>query len=305
MDITNESTVIAHGDAGIANAGALMWWNLQAVDGDALAAAWTAEGLDPSMLPSGRRDHVVLREVCRAIARRIARVNVDADGDEISHSVRDLAEGAGCVIVRDKASRDDVEKDSTRVRVRFAAKLPGAVEGTDGLTIDGPDGSDWCELISTDFGRARGQVQTTPLSTLLSVRVSAMLDAVGLRSGGGLNYVPKHALPTLERVKRALDAVGCRVSTLPASNSGDIVRDVLASLQAESDSMIARMESELIEDELGPRACQGRARECDGQLSKLEKYEALLGANLQAIRDRIESLSSDYTAAALEALADI
>ena len=141
--------------------------------------------------------------------------------------------------------------------------------------------------------------------SLLSVRVAAMLDAVGMRSGGGLNYVPPHALGTLGRVKAAFETVGCRVSTLPASTSGDVVRDVLASLQADSATMIARCESELIESELGPRACQGRANDCDAHLAKLEKYESLLGANLQGIRDQIESLSSDYTAAALEALADI
>lgn len=303
--MNNTAEIIAHGDATIENAGALMWWNLIACEGEALETAWVAEGLDPSMLPAGRRDHVVLREVCRAIARKLARVNLDADGDEISHGVRDLAETAGCVIVRDKASVEDVEKDSTRIRVRFASKVPGGSPDSDGVTIDGPDSEQWADAIRADFERARGLVQTTPLSTLLSVRVSAMLDAVGMRSGGGLNYVPAHALGTLDRVKRALDAVGCRVSTLPASNSGDIVRDVLASLQGESDTMIERMESELIESELGPRACQGRANDCDSQLAKLEKYETLLGANLQGIRDRIESLSSDYTAAALEALADI
>jgi hypothetical protein len=285
--------------------GAICYWRVQPCDADALKAAWDGQGLPLDMLPSGRRDHIVLREVARAVAGKLSRVTVDSDGDEIGHIVRDLAEKHGCVIVRDRATTADVEKDATVIRVRFARHCPGYGADSDGLVIDGPQAEAWREQIRADYSNARGMVQTTPISTMLSVRVSAMLDAVSLRNGGGVYFVPRHALATLDRVKAALGAVGCKVYALPAMSSADAVESVLDALQAESDVLISNMEDGLIESDLGPRACQGKAKECDAHLEKLEKYESLLGCKLESIRDRIASLSSDYTAAALEALADI
>ena len=283
---------------------ALVWWDLHMVSERKLEIAWAKHGLPMGILPTGQRDLTALLDVARAVARKIASVTVDVDGNEVSHSVRKLAAGQGVVIVRDVASTEDVDKDCTVLRIKFARFCAGYAPDATGLVIDGSMAYDWADHIREAYDTARDLIKSTALSTMMSVRVAErLLHASKLKPTGGFLYVPREHVRTLGRVKRALEEVGCFVSGAPIATAGDITRDLLRTLEEESKILIQNMEKGLIESDIGPRACQGKARECDEYLTRLEEYEALLGTSLDTIKSRIAALSGNYTAAALDALA--
>lgn len=265
--------------------GGVVYWTLSGeCSAVALAQAWAAEGLDPDHLPKPASAETALRRAAHDLRDR-------------HHIVRRLPDGTGYALVAAHEVDGKQESYATTLRVWLDA----------GQLVIEPAGHPDAERVIDAYERALSALDANDASALL-VRTCDRLRAVGLRTHGGLYFVPAPQMPELERVARALEACsGHRVWKLPAMRSADAARAVLAAIAEEAEAEAAKMEEELSregDDALGGRALEGRTARTDALRGKVAEYEQLMGGSLDSVRDRLEKLQAALAAASLAAMSD-
>lgn len=257
--------VLPVSEAGTAT-GALVWWQLSGtLRAEALEAAWAAAGLNPEALPRAPQAEIVRR---RAFRRQL-RVGLRA-------------------------------QESEAVRAASAA----LVESERGASPAGDIPVELRTELRPSDARPEYDVLThTEVSAWLVKRVAAA-DAVGLREGGGLYFVPRAKLDGFRRECAALRAAsGHTVHACPAAHSEDVVGAVLSGLRAEATELYGRIERDLTENEVGTRAIESRRCAIVALRAKLGRYEALLGEALPDITERAGLLDAALVQAALAKMA--
>lgn len=269
---------------GVSEAGAIVWWRLSGkVAADKLRAAWKERGLDIDIVPDNPSPEVSLhRAVCEQQEKR--------------RLIRPLAGVRGWAIV-DEHADDKTDKldwnQTCTVKINVVGQV--AIEPSDSVLA---------AEIMQDFHTGLENLDPQDISGWL-VRLAREVDAVGLREGGGVYFVPRSELGTWRKMVDALRAVSAHsIYEIPALRSSEAVSAILDAVQSEAEQKVKTLEEILDDNKLGARGLRSKIESCANMERKVGAYEALLGQKLEAIRERLASLQARLSEAALAAEAE-
>lgn len=264
----------------VPTAGAIVWWRLSGtVLIDELEDAWDDHGLDVKELPQPPIGIAALR---RAVLEQ----------QQQRRLVRKLADGSGYALVIEKADGRDLDYD---VHARFTLNPIGVLE------CEGNAPEKLKEQVRVSYAVHQAELSPTDVGTFLVKQVESH-DGVRLRDTGGIYFVPSTALDAWRKVTQALKvASGHLLFEVPALRSEDAVEAVLDAIAQEAAQEADTIAREMAEQDLGERALDNRAERAKAMRAKVQRYEQLLGRELDTLTERLQDLGAQLTVAALKA----
>lgn len=257
--------------------GSVVYGSYSSCDFFALANEWKAQGLSEEMLlPMITPKVAVKRAMNELTSRRTL--------------ARCLGKGKGYALINESATEDDLEY-STDFKVVFEGGMPQIQ----------PEGHPAAATFYKHYTEKLKEVTGTDLSVWVRTLIFK-LKGSRLRERGGVYFVPSDNLETFRRMTGVLEKVsGSSIFELPAVNSEQAVKSVLASITTEAEEEIATFEALLNPEdgqELGERAMKTKAAQIEELIEKVEKYAEILGTNLDKFKDKLEELHSGFAMAA-------
>jgi hypothetical protein len=292
MTKQNTTNLIAITDAlAGGEAGAITWWTLGGlIDPMALREAARNRGISDDDLPKDSTPKKAIRRACQnAAGKRLL--------------ARSLSSGAWAMVREREVTigtvRTDLDYD-----VLLTCRVDNASET---LVFDGPEKySALRDCIEADYKRYLGPLTPNDLRAWLASVVMGS-QGVHLCDRGAMYFAPKTALHKWRLVKAALREVSggvCDIHLIPALPGSEAVESIVAALTKEAEGVTSELMAKIGAGELGGRALRARAGDCEQLASKLEAYEALLGASLDAIKGQVMATSAAAMAGALLADAE-
>lgn len=278
----NTPKIIAVTDTN-APAGAIIMWALSGTVPHArLEAAWVARGGDAADLPKAPKPRRVLRRALQTLAGKRRLVRPLGEHAERGHALVDE---------RDEGDAGLVHATSASARVEGGA-----------LRVEGA-GPDLSHAIEARYQAQQGLLLASDIGDWLVQQVPATLDGVALRPKGGVYFVPPHAIERLDMLAATLADVGvARIFRVPAMHSEDAVETILHAVQNEArDGAVALAEALADSVHTTRRGWEARLRDLDALEAKVTRYEALLGASLTTLHEKLTPLRAGLAAAALAA----
>lgn len=192
-----------------------------------------------------------------AIVKRPKERMTDMGGAEVVYSIVASARvGAGDQL---EATVSDVREDDDLER-----KLKAAYAASKGVLVPADIGNWLCDKL-------RG------------------LDAMALKPNGGIYFIPKPNVARWDKVVAALAKVSAhKIHGIPAMRTQDAIDAIMSAITEETRAECERVNKEIAESGLGKRALESREKEADDLLSRLERYETLLGGRLDDLRSAID-----------------
>lgn len=178
---------------------------------------------------------------------------------------------------------DEPEQDGDRLiyPVACSAHLANDTE----VVVRGPRAS---LDVQGAYDRARASLATTDVGNWLCDTLTK-LGGIGLRDRGGVYFVPQDRVDIWERVVAALKTCSShRVHTIPAMRSQDAVEAILTALTADTKAACDAMVEDIGSSTLGKRALETRENQTADLLARVDRYEGLLGTQLDELRDAID-----------------
>lgn len=268
-----------------------MWTLSGVVNIDQLASLCTSIGIKNDLLPTAPSELVALKRALKDLYPK----------DEIVP----LPKTRGYVVGETRfRTVEDSEKPDAYIFNRLKVWLDSGdvlkvTVAEDGSNMTAADQSAIKRAIWAEYQRKQMEVDASDLSTWL-VKVVDDLDAVRLRDSGGIYFVPQHAVNGYRALANAVESCGkSRLFEIPAMRSDKAVETVLAALTEELDSEVVRMDRQLSEGELGARALRSRRESIKDMMSKVGRYEKLLGTKLTAITEAVEAMNARIVEAIL------
>jgi hypothetical protein len=260
--------IVAVGEAD-ETTGAVVYWSMSGdLDLDRLRSAWGRAHLDTEWLPAPPSPTAALR---RAAQERRSR----------SCLVRQHPEG-GWTFVHEEASASSLEYT---VGVRVWIDAAGAFHTSD-------ESSTTAGVVRVAYDLARQTVDGVEMSGWLTW-FARKLNAVALRSTGGVYFVPRDSMETFRKAKAALAAASThRVFEIPALKSSDAIAAILDAVQREVDDMAEQIRGEVAEG-LGARAVRTRVDALNALTGKVRAYEKLLGRPMTGATAEIARMNAD------------
>lgn len=248
-------------------AGAIIWWSLRGeLALPALETAWTAANFDAKLLPKGPTVAECMARSARACQSK-------------RFLARPLSGRRGWALVAETPTY------SGDLAYATAAKMH--LDDCKSLQIDGADDS-LHQTLKMSFAHHKAMLSATDVSMWLSARLIPRVEAVKLRTTGGVYFVPRQHLMTFRAWAQVLrDVSDHAVYEVPALQSDEAVAAILAALIAEADTEIDALETELDTEELGSRAIKTREAKCEALRRKLETYADLLGVSVAQTNVRL------------------
>ena len=262
---------------GTPQAGAMIWWELSGlVDVLQLRTAWQAAGLDIMLVPEDVAPKQALRRAVETLA-------------EQRKLVRPLAGREGFSLVEETAEGEPLA---------YKQSVVATVDTLGQLKVEPPEGA-LADTIKASYQRHLDNLVPSDISGLL-VRFCESLDAVALRARGGFYFLPPASVDKFRIAAQVVRSVGAHVCyEIPALRTESAVQAILAAVEREASAEIEEFESILANVEAGPRALKTKARQCDRVACKVANYEALLGASLAELQERLSGLRSRLAEAAI------
>lgn len=266
-----------------ADAGATVWWAMNgSVSLDRLTAAWVAQGLDVSWLPSppsadqrlGRAVRSVTEQ--RVLARPLSR------------------RGSYAIVVEQLLASASVDDAKLRHEQCLSVRVSG-----EALIFSAQN--KLSDTIAREFDALRGVLDSNDVAEWLSEEVLRhRLHGTKLRPRGGIYYVLPRACETWRKVCAALEscAVG-QCYTLPTLNGDDATRAVLDALTRDVGADIDEMYAQIAKG-VGKRALSARVEDCNSLMARLAHYEGMLGSALEGVRARVTAVQDAALTAALQ-----
>lgn len=297
--MTAPNVIAVRGDQ-IEHAGIMTFWRMAGeTDLQALEEAWTAEGLDPELLPSLPTDTVACR---RAVQEQRSTTTI----------VRQLKRSNnpdGWALVSERTDTTLHHTPTLHVLLNKVGQL--SFETPDGAPVvpslsgvNNGDVRDTARAVSLAYERHLNALSSDDMSKWL-VRTVRSLNALGLKDTGGVYFVAHTFAPQWERIVKCVrEATAHEVLLVRAMRDDEAVDAILSSLQAEAQSEAQSMFDEIAEGKLGGRALENRADKCDALRRKVAQYEGLLGRTLPQLNERLTELSGSLAAAVMVATAD-
>lgn len=259
------------------NAGQITYWRLDGtVDAARLRSAWEEQGLDVNLLVETPTPTTALARAMRECGER-------------RRLVRKLEGTAGHAVVREQAHGDELDYE-----VELRVKLNAA-----GQPVCEPKAHPLAATVKTAFWRHLDELQPTDVGGWLCDLVRRV-DGIALRDTGGIYYIPPSRVADWNRMAAALrEASAHKVFTVPAMRSTDAVAAICDAIEQEARREAEAFENDIINTKLRGQALRNRATRCEQVEAKVQRYEQLLGTKLEALRDKLDHLRADLTAAAL------
>lgn len=266
----------------VKEAGAIvMWWLSGTINAERLRAEWATAGLDVALVPDNPGVEAALR---RAVGEQ----------KEKRRLVRSLARMSGWAIVDEHASESEV---AYRQECTIKADAVGRV-------VVEPQGHPLTQEIMAAFAGHLENLKTTDVSGWLSSLVRH-LGAVALRDGGGVYFIPRDKLDAWRKMVGVVRSVSSHgIYEVPALLASEAVALVLRSIEYEAQAEAEAMEQKL-DKELGARALETQVVRCSDVEKKVSGYEALLGTSMEVLKQRLSTLRSRLSEAALAAQAEV
>ena len=283
-----EYTVVA--DLPEGTAGAIVWWTLaQSIDLTSLRNRWVKEGFDEKLLPAYPSFDVALTRAAATLATKT----------RLLRTLNGMSYRFGVV---------DEKQTPTGLEHHTVALIGLDKEGR--LNLNGPVPTERSapqlafkdiEALGVAFETAQREMNRQDASVWLSrTVVQDLLQAVALRDTGGVYFIPREAVGTYRKVAAVLKDVSAhRLYEVPALKSDDAVDAILDAVLREADGECAAMEAELDLGNLRARALRSRMAAADTLRLKVQKYEALLGRNLEQVHERLDGLKAGLVASEL------
>jgi hypothetical protein len=267
-------------ESGVETAGAIVWWRLEGgIRYDTLVGELHEAGLPDELLPAAVSPKTALR---RALDEMVT-----------GRSFRRGVPGEkGAYVVVDERGTD---RESLAYDVHQSARL---VDGK--LRIEGDYTFE--QALRAAYAVELAGFTSIDLSEWLIYTLLPRLDAVSLRDGGGVYFIPHDHVHTFRRYVGAIQGES-RFFEVPALKSKEAVAAILDAVTREVTSEADWMFGEIASGELGPRALDTRLAGCSRMLTKIKSYENLLGARLPNITEQVQKLQASITAATLVAQA--
>lgn len=271
-------------DAGTDTTGALVYWRLDGgLDPAELAVVWRAAGLDEAWLPATPAPSTAL---ARALRERSSKRRM----------VRPLNERGAHAIVNESASTSEMDGEGLTYAVDLKVRLDAA-----GRAVITPADHPLAPQIRADYNRCLDICSADDIGCWL-VSMMRKVDGVSLRDRGGFYYIPPAKVALWRTIVGAMRLIsGHRTFEIPAIATGQAVEAILDAIEQEATTEAVKMEEEITSGSLGERALKSRVSRCSAVETKVAAYEALLGAKLESLRERLERLRGNLVAAALVA----
>jgi len=266
--------------------GSIVYWKLASeTDIGALTTEWEKAGLPKDL---GKVPDPPTPEV--ALARTMA------EQKEKRVLVRPLAKAKdGYAIVKETVEPGKDPVYETLCKVSLSASFKPVFD---------PPTYTGCETIREGYKKQLNTVVATDLSTWLAGLMTGPLEAVSLKTTGGVYFVPAHKAPLFRRVRKVVNTTSNVIHEIPAMDSEAATVAFVDALTAEAETAVATTMKELESAALGSRALQTRSKATEVLLAKIERYEKLLGTSLGAMKSKVEQLGGAVAAASLAASAD-
>ena len=265
-------------DTDTGTSGEIAYWRLGgAISADALSAALESAGIDCPDCPTATP----------ATALKRAMEDVARTGSDL---VRRHPKG-GYIVIHERS-------DETGEHLEHTEGLRCWYEGTraDGRLAFNYPGHKLCSEIRDRFRFYLGHCTSREICAWLPMVLVHHLDAVSLRPGGGMYYVPA---PTVRQWRKLTaqvsDLSDSRFFAVPALTTDDAVEAILDGLVNEAQSLADDMDRELERENIGERALDTQHARCDRFLGKLQRYEAILGQKLGHVAEGIVELTCAIT----------
>ncbi len=274
--MSKKPVLIAVPDAAPGTAGHLVYWRLSGgLDLTRLREAWEAAALDTALLPEEPTPVVALRRAVSVLKTADRRIEATKEG----------------LVVLDKTA--DVEV--LRKRLVAHVDLVGRIKVSFAVSLTDED------AVRAAYGNALTTLAQADVSPWLSTLMGD-LRAIALRDTGGFYFVPAFSTERFEAMQNAIHGASSHVvEAIPALDSAGASSAVFNALQAEAEKELATIQREMAEESLGERALNTRIGLTSQVEGKLSAYEALLGGNLDALRERITAMRAELTVAMTKA----
>lgn len=273
--------------------GCLTYWNFGGTVGvAALEKAWETTGLDESLRPA-------IVGVEQALSRAVR------------GAAKDAAKARRVSLLPRKLEREDeaglpgwalVEESQVDGVKRFrhiSSTQVVLVDGEERVLTVGVDGeADEVEALRTaieaEFSSLRRDLTASDLGTWLSQTVVPSVDATALKDKGGVYFVPAQSQTAWAAVVDLVDALSVgKVYRIPAMRSDDTARGAVDALVRDTAKAASEAE-EVVRgvaagEVIHPRTSATQLERLGAALDKVRRYESLLGADLGAMRARLEA----------------
>jgi hypothetical protein len=276
-------SVIALPDVIQGTTGAMVYWRLEGeLEPAELRILWYQAGLDPAWLPSTPAPSTAL---ARAMRGRTTRRRM----------LRSLEERGAHALVNETAKGDSLDYS-----VGLRVKLDVA-----GRPVFDPADHPLRPQIKADYEHHLEVCSSDDIGAWLVTAVTRC-DGVAMRDRGGIYYVPPGQIALWDVMVSCMKRVSShRTFKIPAMATGDAVEALIDAIEREATEEAAKLEAELLADELGERALQARVTRCEAMEAKVGRYEGLLGRKLDTLGQRLVALRGNLAAAALMVLDEV
>ena len=276
-------------DIELKSAGATIWWKLrETTTRSALKNQLHEVGIPEAqwMIPEAPSTERCLRRAIKGLR-------------EYRRLIRPLKGKKGWALVSEKATEENLSHE-TDVIVRVKGE-----DFTWETTSEGQHRLGWTELdrmeseVRDSFEEPAHILNHGDLSSWLLKHVHT-LNAVTLRDGGGVYFIPPEHVARWALLGDALKALGkSRAYSMQAIRANDAVEAVFDSLVDEAEAMVTLISGKIDEGAWGVRAMHNRIEVCEGFMEKIKRYGGFLDTNMDRVLEQVEELKSDLSAAIL------
>lgn len=149
-----------------------------------------------------------------------------------------------------------------------------------------------CARVRDSFWYHRTHITSTELSAWLPRVACDEFDAVSLRHGGGVYYVPANCVDAWQQLTGIVSGLtDAKFRAIPALTTDDAVEAILDAVVAESQRLVAEMERDMERDNIGKRALDTHQARCEAFRYKMQRYERALGLKLDSVRESIDDMT--------------
>jgi hypothetical protein len=271
-----------------ASLGRIVFWSLAGyVVLDSLTAALLAEGstaIPPEEVTAKVALHRAVETVAGTLKGHEALMRKRGDWAIVRKPTEKMADGGGKEIA---------------YPIVATAKIDNGA-----LVVETTEGPDLRAQLEATFAASKQVLAPADIGHWLCAKLRA-LDAVSLRDSGGFYFLPADRCEKWDKLVAGVrKASSHALHAIPAMRTQDAVDAILAAVTTETLAECEAIAKDIAVSGLGKRALETREASLAGSLEKLGRYESLLGARLDGLRDAIDKATASVAVAKMALAAE-
>lgn len=265
-------------------AGRVVYWSIHGETNVAALCAAIGDAIPADDLPAQRTPQAAFSAAVRGLATRHRLIRpVDK-------------RGGGFAIVDESPSSDEFKP--LHHHTTCTVKLVG--NEFEGIRVSStPEDHPLRAQVQAEYERQLDMLNPGEVGAWLVRLAERTLKGVRLRPSGGFYFIPKATVETWQRVASAVGNLGPETFQIPALASSDVILAVTSAIGREAQEILDGVAADLDAGTLGARALTNREDDLKTMEGKLRLYEELLGVSLTGLRDKLDEVQANLTAAAL------